>query len=92
MARAKGIGSKFIIGENKQPGLSNETRPKKQMFTSVTNVTHSKKIIFVPPPGQLKIFPPEPSCKTRPTRRAKSKGIGELSKVRKIQNEKKKEK
>ena len=46
-----------------------------------------EKEVFVPPPEQLTNLQPGSSCKTRPIRAAKIKGIGKLSEVMKIQNE-----
>ena len=42
------------MGENKQPGLSNATRPKNLKFKSAINDNSLKaKEVFVPPPKQL---------------------------------------
>ena len=46
-----------------------------------------EKQVFVPPPEQFTNLQPGPSCKTRPIRAAKAKGIDKLSEVIKIQIE-----
>ena len=45
---------KFTMDENQQPGLSNETRPEKRKFTSITiDYSLEEEELYVPPPEQL---------------------------------------
>ena len=46
-----------------------------------------EKDIFVPLPEELMNLQPGPSCKTRPIREAKAKGIGKLSEVMKTKHD-----
>jgi len=60
-------------------------------LTSVINDNSPEgKYVFFAPPEQLTNLQPKPSSKTRPIRAAKSKGIGKLSEVMKIQNQEEK--